>query len=276
MSLFNLSFPEEVHWREPSTLCSPGPAIILGPPSPNRVTLRLQTTIIAAPSQAPLIQTTHQARHTWEPVTIVPSAQGTTPTQGNHQFMTPRSLNNNYHDIISINKESLMLVWRSQPSAERPFKARCAPISHGSTWTEVRDYDTRNRGRGLQVGAHCGWGLAQKQTDPPRLKWLIASNTWRSFREFPKRRGFMYMTRFLQKEKKKKRIIYIREEFQERESTLNGFYHLLDQTQTEKNMLTAAVQALCSSPPKQSCNLLTTSFELPSLLNAVCAVWSVC
>lgn len=32
-------------------------------------------------------------------------------------------------------------------------------------------------------------------------------------------------------------------------------------------MLTAAVQDLCSSPPKQSCNLLTTSFKLPSLLN---------
>lgn len=170
MSLFNLSFPEEVRWREPSTPCSPGPAIILGPPSPNRVILRLQTTIIAAPSQAPLIQTTHQARHTWEPVTIVPSAQGTTPTQGNHQFTTPRSLNNNYHDIISSNKECLMLVWCSQPSAERPFKARCAPISHGSTWTEVRDYDTRNRGRGLQVGARCGWGLAQKHTDPPPIE----------------------------------------------------------------------------------------------------------
>lgn len=49
----------------------------------------------------------------------------------------------------------------------------------------------------------------------------------------------MSPTRFLQKKKKKRRIIYVPglrtpEEFQKRENTLNGFYHLLDQTQTEE------------------------------------------
>lgn len=73
----------------------------------------------------------------------------------------------------------------------------------------------------------------------------------------------MYRTRFLQKNKK--RIIYIRglirpEEFQMPENTLDGFYHLLDQTQTEEEHVDCSCAGLVQ---------LSTQAELQPLNNVL-------